>query len=86
MRCVFFTVYCSPEAEKLNLVERLQKLLTTKGNSESEVMEILGDPALIQQLMVLTDKQVDTVPATVPKYSSEIYNYLLALSELLFKV
>jgi len=49
---------CSSEAEKLSLVERLQKLLTTKGSSESEVMEILGEPALIKQLMVLTDKQV----------------------------
>ena len=49
---------CSSETVKLSLVERLQNLLTTKGSSEDEVMEMLGYPALIKQLMVLTGNKV----------------------------
>ena len=55
-KCVLCT--CSSETVKLSLVERLQNLLTTKGSSEDEVMEMLGYPALIKQLMVLTGNKV----------------------------
>ena len=50
---------CSSSLEGIELiVNKLQELLNTKGSADSEVMDILGDPALIKHLMTLTDKQV----------------------------
>lgn len=40
------------------IVSKLQELLNTKDSPDSEVMELVGDSALIKHLMTLTDKQV----------------------------
>ena len=49
---------CIFSSESIEIVEKLQQLLITKGSNESEVMELLEDPTLVKHLMALTHKQV----------------------------
>ena len=49
---------CIFSSESIEIVEKLQQLLITKGSNESGVMELLEDPTLVKNLMTLTHKQV----------------------------
>ena len=50
----------SCSSENIEIVEKLQQLLITKGSNESEVMQLLENPTLVKHLMTPTDEKVCT--------------------------